>query len=79
MRLFGKKEKQVELTVRGMHCEHCEMHVSKALSNVKGVQKAEASHEKGQAIVTLEPGAEVDVAVLVAAVDATGYEAEAPA
>ena len=78
MALFGKKGKQIELTVRGMSCGHCEMRVSKALSAVEGVRKAEASHEKGQAVVTLEPKAEIDVAALVAAVKGAGYEAEAP-
>jgi Cu2+-exporting ATPase len=76
MRLF-RKDKQVELTVRGMSCGHCEMRVSKALAGVEGVLKAEASHEKGQAVVTLEPKAEVDMAALVAAVEGAGYEAEA--
>ena len=78
MALFGKKSKQIELTVRGMSCGHCEMRVSKALNAVEGVSKAEASHEKGQAVVTLEPKAEVNVAALVAAVEDAGYEAEAP-
>ena len=77
MGLFGTKGKQVELTVRGMSCGHCEMRVSKALAGVEGVDKAEASHVKGQAIVTLKPKAEVDVAALVAAVERVGYEAEA--
>ena len=77
MRLFGSKSKQIELTVRGMSCGHCEMRVSKALTAVEGVNKAEASHEKGQAVVTLEPKAEVDVAALVAAIEGAGYEAEA--
>jgi copper chaperone CopZ len=77
MRLFGNKSKQIELAVRGMSCGHCEMRVSKALSAVAGVSKAEASHEKAQAVVTLEPKAEVDVAALIAAVEGAGYEAEA--
>jgi Cu2+-exporting ATPase len=76
MPLFGKG-KQIELTVKGMTCGHCEMRVSKALGGVEGVRKAEASHEKGQAVVTLEPKAEVDVAALVAAVESAGYEAQA--
>jgi len=77
MALFGNKSKQIELTVRGMSCGHCEMRVSKALSAVEGVRKVEVSHEKGQAIVTLEPKAEVNVAALVAAVEGAGYEAQA--
>ncbi len=59
MRLFGKKGKQIELTVRGMTCGHCEMRVNKALTGIEGVAKAEASHEKEQAVITLEPKAEV--------------------
>lgn len=78
MRLFGNKGEQIKLTVRGMSCGHCEMRVSKALSGVEGVSKAEASHEKGQAVVTVEPKAKVDVADLIAAVESAGYEAEAP-
>jgi copper chaperone CopZ len=76
MGLF-RKDKRVDLTVRGMTCGHCEMRVSKALAGVEGVRKAEASHEKGRAVVTLEPKAEVDVSTLVAAVEGAGYEAEA--
>jgi Cu2+-exporting ATPase len=75
-RLFGKKSKQVELTVRGMTCGHCEMRVTKALSGVEGVSKAEADREKEQAIVTVDANAEPALALLVAAVEAAGYEAE---
>jgi len=77
MALFGKKGKQIVLTVHGMSCGHCEMRVSKALTAIEGVREVEASHEKGQAIVMLEPKAEVDVATLIAAIEGAGYEAEA--
>jgi copper chaperone CopZ len=53
------------------------MRVSKALAAVEGVNKAEASHEKGVAIVSVDPKAEVDMGALVAAVEGAGYEAEA--
>lgn len=75
-RLFGKKTKQVELTVRGMTCGHCEMRVTKALAGVDGVRKAEVDREKEQAIVTVDAKAEPALASLVAAVEAAGYEAE---
>ena len=78
VKLFGKKGKQVELTVRGMSCGHCEMRVKKALSAVPGVQDAEASHERERATVTIAPGQEVSVDLLVAAVTEAGYEAESP-
>jgi len=79
VKLFGKKGKKIELTVRGMSCGHCEMRVKKALTAVPGVQDAEASHERGMAIVTIAPGQEVSVDLLVAAVAEAGYEAELPA
>ena len=78
IKLFGKKNKgeRVELVVRGMTCGHCEMRVKKALSEVPGIQDAEASHEREQAIVTVKPGQAADVDALIAAVQAAGYEAE---
>jgi copper chaperone len=75
-RLFGKKDKQIELTVRGMTCGHCEMRVTKALSEVEGVRKAEVDREQEQAIVTVDPKAEPALELLVAAVQAAGYQAE---
>jgi len=75
--LFGKKGTKIELTVRGMTCGHCEMRVQKALLGVAGVRDAKASHERGRVVITLDPGAEVRIEDLVAAVQAAGYEAEA--
>ena len=75
-RLFGKKSKQVELTVRGMTCGHCEMRVTKALTGVDGVRKADVDREKEQAIVTVDATAEPALESLVAAVEAAGYQAE---
>ena len=39
--------------VEGMMCEHCEATVKKALEKIDGVESAEASHEKNQAVVKL--------------------------
>ena len=76
MALLGKKGKQIELTVRGMTCGHCEMRVNKALTGVEGVRKAEVDREHEQAIVTVDPKAEVPLESLVAAVEAAGYQAD---
>ena len=76
MALFGKKGKQVNLMVRGMTCDQCKMRVTKALSGVEGVRKAEVDLERGQAVVTVDPKAEVAMESLTAAVEAAGYEAE---
>jgi copper chaperone CopZ len=77
VKLFGRK--QVELVVRGMSCAHCEMRVKKALTQVDGVLDAEASHMREQAVVTIDPKQEVPIDALIAAVQATGYEAALPA
>ena len=45
-------EKKMEIT--GMMCGHCEASVKKALEDVAGVDHAEVSHEKGEAIVFLK-------------------------
>ena len=78
VKLFGKKKQQIELVVRGMSCGHCEMRVKKALVEVPGVLDAEASHEREQAMVTVDPKQAVSLDALVAAVQAAGYEAETP-
>ena len=76
--LFGKKREKIELVVHGMTCGHCEMRVKKALTGVLGVLDAEASHEREQAIVTVDASKEVPTAALIAAVEAAGYTAELP-
>ena len=48
-----KTNMEKTLKIEGMMCSHCEATVRKALENIDGVEKAEVSHEKGQAIVTL--------------------------
>lgn len=78
VRLFQKKGEQIELVVRGMTCNHCEMRVKKALMGVEGVQDAGVSHSQGQAIVVVAPGKAVKVEDLIAAVEAAGYQAELP-
>jgi len=76
--LFGRRKRgeQIELTVRGMTCEHCEMRVQKALMSVPGVVDAKADREHERAVVTLEPGQQVSTEALIAAVEAMDYDAE---
>ncbi len=61
------------LTVEGMMCGMCESHVADALRKVPGVEKASASRSKREARVVCGP--EVTDEALLAAVNATGYEA----
>ena len=63
-------EKVIE--IKGMMCGHCEAHVKKALEALEDVASAEASHEKGTAVVQLSGS--VDDAALKKAVEEEGYE-----
>ena len=60
------------LKIKGMMCEHCEMHTKKALESLDGVASAEVSHKTGTAVVTLEK--EVSDDALKQAVAEQGYE-----
>lgn len=54
--LFPKEETNMKETVKieGMMCNHCEMTVKKALEALDGVEKADVSHIKGTAVLTLD-------------------------
>lgn len=54
--LFPKEETNMKETVKieGMMCNHCEMTVKKALEALDGVEKADVSHTKGIAVLTLD-------------------------
>ncbi len=59
------------LTVDGMMCAHCQMHVQKALAAVDGVQEASVDLEKKEATVSLSK--EVSDQALMDAVTEAGY------
>ena len=59
-----KKENQKmekTITIEGMMCGHCEASVKKALEALDGVVKADVSHDKGTAVVTLEKDISDDI------------------
>lgn len=58
--------------IRGMMCQHCEMHVKKALEAIPGVKAAAPDHSKGEAV--LELASEVADSAIRAAVEKAGYE-----
>lgn len=60
------------LDIEGMMCQHCVVHVNKALSGIEGVEAVEVSLENKNATVTL--AAEVSDDVLTKAVVDAGYE-----
>lgn len=61
------------LKIDGMTCMHCVGAVKKALEQVPGVQTAQVSLEKAQAVVT----GDADLQAMVAAIKEEGYSAEA--
>lgn len=63
----------VKLSVQGMSCGHCVGAVTKALSEVPGVENVvEVSLDRGEAIVAGQP----DIGALIAAVEAEGFQAK---
>ncbi|MCS6869562.1 MAG: cation transporter [Thermus sp.] len=61
----------VRLKVEGMTCNHCAMAVKKALLRTPGVERAEVSLERGEALVE----GKADPMALVRAVEEEGYRA----
>ncbi len=71
----GQKETVVmekTLNIKGMMCNHCEMHVKKALEALEGVESAQADFHKGTAVVKLT--ADVSDEAFRKAVEEAGYE-----
>jgi copper chaperone len=60
------------LSVEGMGCDGCEDIVESALTDVAGVEDADADHEAGEA--TVEGDANTDA--LLRSVDLAGYDAD---
>ena len=60
------------ILVKGMMCAHCEAHVKVALEKVDGVVSANASKDKGEAVVTLSK--DVPFEELKKAIEAADYE-----
>jgi copper chaperone CopZ len=60
-------------SVPGMHCGHCKAAVSRELEDVSGVEHVEVDLDTKLVIVR---GEALQDAVLIAAIDEAGYEAE---
>jgi len=70
--LEEKKMTERTIKVNGMMCEHCEMHVKKALEAIDGIDAASADHKKGEVKLTLSKAVAEDA--MKAAVTDAGYE-----
>lgn len=67
---------KITLQVKGMTCNHCVMHVTRALKSLSGVSNAEVSLEKKNAEVSYDPSV-VSPDEMIKAVNETGYQATA--
>ena len=67
-----KEDFKMKISVKGMMCPHCEMHVKKALEAVDGISAVSASHETET--VTFETAKPVDESLIKSAVTDAGYE-----
>ncbi|MCX5582936.1 heavy-metal-associated domain-containing protein [Streptomyces erythrochromogenes] len=81
MNLFGRKNKaaaeaetgaRVVLLVEGMHCGSCGLLIDDELEELPGVRSAATDARTGRSVVLLEDGADVETAVLIAAVEGAG-------
>lgn len=70
----GESSMVKNLSVEGMMCQHCVMHVKEALEKVDGVESASVSLEKKSASVTLKHDVSDDA--LIQAVKDAGYSAK---
>lgn len=60
------------MNIEGMMCEHCEMHVKKALEALAGVEEAAVSHKDNTAVLSLSSDVADDL--LTQTVEAEGYK-----
>lgn len=72
--MFGKTE-TINLTVNGMHCDHCKKRVEDAIKAQKGVKKVSVSLENSAAQVEVSAG-KADADAIVNAVNEIGFEAK---
>ena len=68
----------ITLPVGGMTCAACQAHVSRALNEAPGVERASVNLMTNEATVVYDPRLASPTS-LVAAVEATGYSAQVPA
>ena len=65
---------ELNIKVKGMHCEGCEKKIKNALGDIKGVKEVEADYKKG--IVTVEAKAKIDDKTIEDTIDDLGFEVE---
>ena len=67
----------IEIPIIGMNCASCVSHVQSAIENVTGVEDALVSLPSEKAFVTFDP-TKVQTDSIVAAIEASGFQAQSP-
>src|SRR5512143_366897 len=67
-------DKTIELSVKGMDCADCALHVEHAVGALPGVAKAQVFLMTERGVVTFNP-AQVDEQKIIRAVESVGYRA----
>lgn len=70
-----EKKLTAQLSIEGMHCNHCKAKVENVLKALKGVKKYEVSLETASAEVTYAEG-RITPDMIAAAVTEAGFEAK---
>lgn len=68
--------KTVTIKVEGMKCEKCSSSVTKALKATAGVEEAQVSSDKGEAVIKYDDS-KLDEAKLREVINSTGFKAVA--
>ncbi len=69
--------KTATIKVEGMKCEKCSASVTKALKATEGVEDAQVSSDKGEAVIKYDDQ-KLDEAKLRDVINSTGFKAVAP-
>jgi len=69
------KKKKIELTVSGMTCISCELHIESEVKKLQGVSFVKASHEKGSTIIEYDEQ-KINTGEIIATINGTGYKVE---
>lgn len=69
---------RVVIHIEGMTCEGCATTVAQAIRRVPGVAAVEVSYERSEAIVGVEPGNDIPVSKVLAALRDAGYDGNVP-
>lgn len=65
---------ELNIKVKGMHCEGCEKRIKNALEDIRVVKEVEADYKKG--VVIVKAKSKIDDRTIEDAIDDLGFEVE---